>query len=158
MVADSVSEGYDFEMRVYPATGYTRRLLGASLGGTTQLSAFIEGPYGSGFDLRDFGTVVLLASGMGIVGHLPYIQDLVEDYRHSKTKTRDLLLIWSVDDKTQCDLVSKVMTDILRKDDLPTAGLETHRKSDRPVGDSSTCDRPGMRPKPHGANASSMLV
>jgi NAD(P)H-flavin reductase len=93
MVADSVSEGYNFEMRVYPATGYTRRLLRASLGRTTQLSAFIEGPYGSRFDLRDFGTVVLLASGIGIISHLLYIQDLVEDYRHSKTKTRDLLLI-----------------------------------------------------------------
>jgi predicted ferric reductase len=158
MVADSVLEGYDFEMRVYPATGYTRRLLGTSLGGITQLSAFIEGPYGYGFDLRDFGTVVLLASGMGIVGHLPYIRDLVQDYRHSQTKTRDLLLIWSVEEKTQCDLVSKVMTDILREDDLPTTGLETLSKLSRHVGDSSTCDRPGRRPKPHGENASSSLI
>jgi predicted ferric reductase len=155
MIAKSKSKEYDFEMRILPASGFTRRLLGISLGNrTSYLGAFIEGPYGHGFDLRDYGTVVLLASGIGIAGQLPYIQELIRDYRCSETKTRDLLLIWLVENKTHRDLVWEYMTDMLRRDDLPHA-QGRHRKSNRSLGNSSTPDSPGYRPTPHGENASS---
>jgi predicted ferric reductase len=155
------SESADFEIRIHPEAGFTRRLLGLSLGEATYLRAFIEGPYGHSFDLQDYGTVILLASGIGIVGHLPYIQALVQDYKGSKTKTRDLLLIWSVETRTHRDLVSKVMDDILREDDLPTvsdtpilSNSGKYSKKDRYIEDSNTADRPGLRPAPHGENVS----
>ncbi|EDU47805.1 conserved hypothetical protein [Pyrenophora tritici-repentis Pt-1C-BFP] len=159
MVASSDSEGHDFQLRIQPRTGFTNRLLTRSLVGVTQLSALVEGPYGHGFDLRDFGTVVLFASGIGIVGHLAYIQELVHDYRQSKTKTRDLLLVWHVDNKYQLDLVWEVMNNILRRDDLPGTAIRQdtrtpsgNEKIDRHLGGSSTNESPGIRPAPHGEN------
>ncbi|KAI1522508.1 hypothetical protein PtrCC142_011803, partial [Pyrenophora tritici-repentis] len=151
MVANSESDGHDFQLRIQPRAGFTNRLLTRSLVGVTQLRAFVEGPYGHGFDLRDFGTVVLFASGIGIVGHLAYIQELIHDYRQSKTKTRDLLLVWHVDNKYQLDLVWEVMNDVLRRDDLPAAAMrqETRAPSgsgkiDRYLGGSSTNESPGI--------------
>jgi predicted ferric reductase len=161
MVADSGSESHDFQLRIQPRAGFTNRLLARTLVGATQLRAFVEGPYGHGFDLQDFGTVVLFASGIGIVGHLAYIQELVHDYRQSKTKTRDLLLVWQVDNKYQLDLVWEFMNNILRRDDLPAAAMRQDTralfgsgKTDRYLGSSSTNERPGVRPAPHGENAS----
>lgn len=153
------SAKHDLEMMIQPQRGYTARLLRECQGSTNSLSALIEGPYGHQFDLRTFGTVVLFASGMGICGHLPYIQQLVKDHSESRTKTRDLLLIWSVDDKAQYDLVADEMNNILREDDLPlkTTGVEhrdgeSYQKPHRVLGDSSGRERPGRRPKPHGQN------
>jgi predicted ferric reductase len=164
MVANSESEGHDFQLRIQPRAGFTNRLLTRSLVGATQLRAFIEGPYGHGFDLRDFGTVVLFASGIGIVGHLAYIQELVHDYRQSMTKTRDLLLVWQVDNKYQLDLVWEVMNNILRRDDLPAAAMRQETRAlsgsgkiDRYLGGSSTNGSPGVRPAPHGENASVVI-
>jgi predicted ferric reductase len=161
MVANPDSDGHDFQLRIQPRTGFTSQLLTRALVGATQLNAFIEGPYGHGFDLRDFGTVVLFASGIGIVGHLAYIQELVHDYRQSKTKTRDLLLIWHVDNKYQLDLVWEVMNNILRRDDLPATAIHQdtrapsgNGKIDRHLGGGSTNESPGIRPAPHGENVS----
>jgi predicted ferric reductase len=165
MVADSESDDHNFQLRIQPRSGFTNRLLTHTLYRTTELSAFIEGPYGQGFDLRDFGTVVLFASGIGIVGHLAFVQKLIRDHRQSKTKTRDLLLVWHVDDKYQLDLVWEVMNTILRKDDLP--GAVTHKntsitsrsgKIDRYLGGSATEESPGVRPAPHGENASCNVI
>lgn len=161
MVIGSESENYNFQLCIQPRMGFTNRMLMQTLGGTTELSALIEGPYGHGFDLRDFGTVVLFASGIGITGHLAYVQSLIYDYRKLKTKTRDLLLVWHVDNKYQLDLVWDVMNNILRRDDLPTAtnlrDTRTQRESKkrgRDLGSNVTSESPGVRPIPHGENAS----
>ncbi|RYO29296.1 hypothetical protein AA0113_g12071 [Alternaria arborescens] len=163
MVAGSEAQDHDFQLRIQPRTGFTSRLLTRTLGGTREFSAFVEGPYGHGFDLQNFGTVVLFASGIGIVGHLAYIQKLVLDYRQSKTKTRDLLVVWHVDNKYQLDLVWEVMNNVLRRDDLPATEMrqDAHApygsgKMDRHLGSSSssTSESPGLRPAPHGENAS----
>ncbi|KAJ6201962.1 LOW QUALITY PROTEIN: FAD binding domain-containing protein [Bipolaris maydis] len=139
MVADSESEDHNFQLRIQPRAGFTNRLLTHTLYRTTELSAFIEGPYGHGFDLRDF---VLFANGIGIVGHLAYVQKLIRDHRQSKTKTRDLLLIWHVDNENQLDLVREIMNTMLRKDDLLGAAAQKDTniasksgKIDRYLGD-----------------------
>ncbi|CAN9422773.1 unnamed protein product [Alternaria alternata] len=163
MVAGSEAQDHDFQLRIQPRAGFTSRLWTRTLGGTREFSAFVEGPYGHGFDLQNFGTVVLFASGIGIVGHLAYIQKLVLDYRQSKTKTRDLLVVWHVDNKYQLDLVWEVMNDVLRRDDLPATAMRRDArapygsgKMDRHLGSSSssTSESPGLRPAPHGENAS----
>ena len=163
MVAGSEAQDHDFQLRIQPRAGFTSRLWTRTLGGTREFSAFVEGPYGHGFDLQNFGTVVLFASGIGIVGHLAYIQKLVLDYRQSKTKTRDLLVVWHVDNKYQLDLVWEVMNNVLRRDDLPATAMRRDArapygsgKMDRHLGSSSssTSESPGLRPAPHGENAS----
>jgi predicted ferric reductase len=148
------------ELRIQPRSGFTRRLLISTLGEATHLSGLIEGPYGRGFDLREFGTVVLFASGIGIAGHLPYLRELVQDYQRSTTKTRDLLLIWYVESPDQRNLVADFMDGLLRRD-KPSIQLNPYEehlsqdgKAKRRLEVSSTPDRPGIRPAPHGGNVS----
>ncbi|KAF1967667.1 hypothetical protein BU23DRAFT_377062, partial [Bimuria novae-zelandiae CBS 107.79] len=149
MVASSKNEG-SIEMRIQPRAGFTRRLFEGS---KTKGHAFVEGPYGYGFDLKEFGTVVLFASSIGIAGHLPYIQSIVRDYKRSKIKTRDLLLIWHVENKDQRDLVGEAMDGLLIED-KPLEDIlgDGNLKIKRSVRTSSVPDRPGVRPAPHGEN------
>lgn len=149
MVASSKNEG-SIEMRIQPRAGFTRRLFEGS---KHKGNAFVEGPYGSGFDLKEFGTVVLFASSIGIAGLIPYIQSIVRDYKRSRIKTRDLLLIWHVENKDQRDLVGEVMDDLLIEDKPLESMLGNgNLKTKRSLGTSSVPDRPGVRPAPHGEN------
>lgn len=165
MIAASSSHQHDFEIRIQPGNGFTRQLLLGNYRNTDRLRAFIEGPYGHALDLQEFGTIVLFASGIGIVSHLPYIQQLVEDYREFRTKTRDLLLVWNVDNEAQVNLVAEDMTALLRKDDLPLDYMvqngpppKVSSKAWRRSGDSITPERPGERPAPYGENASKISI
>lgn len=165
MVSKSRSNKHTLELRIQVASGFTRDLLQMTSRASNGFSAFIEGPYGKSYDLRNFGTVVLFASGIGIVAHLPYIQELVADYRSSRTKTRDLLLVWEVDHEHQRDLVWDIMNDVLRGDDLPMTStsmrastIGNYSKESRKLGYSSTADSPGMRPNPHGENVMSIVL
>ena len=149
MVASSKNEG-SIEMRIQPRAGFTRRLFE---GRKHKRSAFVEGPYGSGLDLEEFGTVVLFASSIGIAGLIPYIQSIVRDYKRSRIKTRDLLLIWHVENKDQRDLVGEVMDGLLREDKpLESMQGDENLKTKRSLGTSRVPDRPGVRPAPHGEN------
>jgi predicted ferric reductase len=82
-VADSI------ELRVQLRGGFTKRLEMMK----TSKKAIIEGPYGSRADFSEFGTVVLFASGIGVVGHLLYIKELIKEKNHYSSKTRDVILI-----------------------------------------------------------------
>ena len=149
MVASSKNEGL-IEMRIQPQAGFTKRLLE---GIKSKGSALVEGPYGSGFDLKEFGTVVLFASSIGIAGLLPYIQSIMHDYKSSRIKTRDLLLIWHVENKDQRDLIEEVMNGLLIEDkSLENVQSDRNLKTRRILGTSSIPDRPGVRPAPHGEN------
>ncbi|KAH6662697.1 hypothetical protein B0J14DRAFT_570854 [Halenospora varia] len=42
------------------------------------LRAFIDGPFGVRHDFGECGTVIMIATGIGIAGHIPYIKELVK--------------------------------------------------------------------------------
>jgi NAD(P)H-flavin reductase len=67
----------------------------------TVLRAFIDGPYGARYGFGEYGTVVMLASGIGIAGHMPYVKDLIRAYNSCEARTRRVLLIWRVDDERE---------------------------------------------------------
>lgn len=64
----------------------------------TVLRALIDGPYGAPHEFGEYGTVVMIASGIGIAGHLPYIKDLIRGYNGCEVRTRRILLVWQVED------------------------------------------------------------
>jgi hypothetical protein len=171
MITDSATNAAEpsyIEFVIQPRFGFTQRLLG--LARAKSFHALIEGPYGSTIDFREFGTVVMFASGIGIASHLLYIKELVMEHRKMSTKTRDLLIIWTVDDDGQLDLIRDFMTGLLIVDKpKERSGLETssdelndgHR--DEPEKDDSTngcCPTPahaGRRPAPSGENVRIVL-
>jgi ferric-chelate reductase len=58
--------------------GFTKRLREAALNGVSQTSCYIDGPYGSPPNLKEFTTCVLVAGGSGASYTLPLLMDLVK--------------------------------------------------------------------------------
>ncbi|KAH6664015.1 hypothetical protein B0J14DRAFT_682547, partial [Halenospora varia] len=56
------------------------------------LRAFIDRPFGVRHDFRECGTVIMIATGIGIAGHIPYIKELVSRYNNCEVKTRRIRL------------------------------------------------------------------
>jgi ferric reductase-like protein/FAD binding domain-containing protein len=81
-------------------------------GGKLQTRAFVEGPYNQQ-TLHSYGTVILVAAGIGITHIVPHVHDLVRGYGNGTVAARRVLLIWSVRDLEELDLIRDWMTTIL---------------------------------------------
>ncbi|KAG0642728.1 hypothetical protein HOY80DRAFT_1103328, partial [Tuber brumale] len=77
---------------IQPRKGFTRSLLTL-----TKSRAFIEGPYGDEKNLGQYGTIVMLATGIGIAAHLPYLKRLLEEYRKCKILTQRISVHWEME-------------------------------------------------------------
>jgi len=91
-------KGLMLSLLVQSRAGFT-----AALGRRTHtvLRAFIDGPYGTPHDFGEYGTVVMIASGIGIAGHMPYIKDLIRGYNSCEVRTRRILLVWQIEDERE---------------------------------------------------------
>jgi predicted ferric reductase len=56
----------------------------------------IEGPYGQPKDLGAYGTVLMVASGVGIAGHLSYLKYLLEAHAKRLVVTQKIRVHWQV--------------------------------------------------------------
>jgi predicted ferric reductase len=79
---------------IRPRRGFTARL-GMHVG--RRMLVFIDGPYGKELQLCSYGTVLLFASGIGIVGQLPCVKQLLKEYQLCKTSCRRIALFWEMD-------------------------------------------------------------
>jgi predicted ferric reductase len=61
------------------------------------LTAFIEGPYEQQLDLESYGTVILVATGVGVAPQLSWIQQLLYGIQNSVVKTRKISLLWEIE-------------------------------------------------------------
>ncbi|EGP82456.1 uncharacterized protein MYCGRDRAFT_51609 [Zymoseptoria tritici IPO323] len=77
--------------------GWTRRLL-TSQSSFTGCAAWIDGPFGTSYDLQEYGTVLMFASGDGIFAQLPFIKSLTEDSKRAAIKTRRIKLVWQTEE------------------------------------------------------------
>ena len=68
----------------------------------TRLFTLLSGPFGQGPALGEFGTVVLITTGMGISAHLPMIKTVIEECQSFRARTRKLRLLWQVDQESMC--------------------------------------------------------
>lgn len=67
-------------------------------------SRFIDGPYGAPHGFGEYGTVVMIASGVGIAGHMPYIKDLITGHLNWEVRTQRVLLVWQMKRKNEYDV------------------------------------------------------
>ena len=79
---------------VKPYDGFTHRL--AKFSGE-EFHALIEGPWGARRDFSKYGTVLLLADGIGVAAYIPVLKELVEGYSNRGIRTRKLILAWQMD-------------------------------------------------------------
>lgn len=64
--------------------------------------AIVDGPYGGEVSVGEFETVVLVATDIGIVGHLPYIEHLLKKFHLRDAKVRRIILYWEIDSERKC--------------------------------------------------------
>ena len=81
-------------------SGFTQRLRErASQDGNGHVAAFIDGPYGSPPNLKQFTTCILVAGGAGVSYTLPLLQDLVRNARSETSQCRRVVFVWCVRDE-----------------------------------------------------------
>jgi predicted ferric reductase len=86
-------QGLNISLLIEVRSGFTRALCQQA---HKPLRAFIDGPFGGTHELGEFGTVIMVATGIGIAGHLMYLEKLVQGYRKLEVKTRRIVLIWQI--------------------------------------------------------------
>jgi hypothetical protein len=57
---------------------------------------YFSGPHGRTKDVDDYGTVLLVASDMGIAAQLPYLAQLIRNYNTGASRARRVHLIWEL--------------------------------------------------------------
>ena len=90
------------ELLIGPQRGLTSKFLRNSLNGSGSASAdlrlaLFSGPHGLSAPLAEFETVLLMASGLGIIAQLPYLRSLIRGYNDFQVRTRRIHLVWQLD-------------------------------------------------------------
>ena len=87
----------ELKLLVKPRKGFTRRLKMSTIDSREDRRLLVfSGPYGLSHSVKDFGSILMIASGFGIVSHLPYIKAILEGYMTSRVITRRIHLVWEV--------------------------------------------------------------
>ena len=97
-------------------TGFTFDLLKKAEsfpGGKGMVKMYVEGPYGAGHLLHSYGTVMMIAGGIGITHHIPHVRDLVAGYANGTVATRRILLVWIIQSPEHLEWIRPWMTQIL---------------------------------------------
>ena len=63
---------------------------------TVRLSALVEGPYAPTQSISSYGTVLLVAGGVGITHILPFVPHLINGFTNGTVACRRLSLVWYV--------------------------------------------------------------
>ena len=96
--------------------GFTNRLFQKASSGRTKLSVVVEGPYGLSASLSSYGTVLLIAGGVGITHQMPYVRSLIADFTNGTGAARRICLVWVIQSPEYLEWIRPWMTTILGMD------------------------------------------
>lgn len=96
-------------------SGLTHKLWNSAMMGEAgiDVTALVEGPYGTERSLSSYGTVLLFASGVGITHQLGYVKQLVEGYAQGTVAAQRITLVWAVPTTECLDWIRPWMHEIL---------------------------------------------
>ncbi|GAB1211766.1 hypothetical protein ATERTT37_000890 [Aspergillus terreus] len=97
-------------------TGFTNKLFQralSSVGSRTVFRAFAEGPYGSIHSMDSYGTVLLVAGGVGITHQVPFVRHLVQGHADGTVAARRVTLVWIIQSPEHLEWIRPWMTSIL---------------------------------------------
>lgn len=92
--ADSKLEVLD--LIVEPQSGLTRDFLTQSRTENGASLALFSGPYGVTAPVEQYESVIMMASGFGLVAQIPYLKRLIHGYTAGEISTRRLHLVWQI--------------------------------------------------------------
>lgn len=78
--------------------GFTGKLLRGTTSRSNEYLAWIDGPYGSTFDLRRYRRVLMVATGIGIAAQLSYLQEMICGRKNGFLGIQSVLLQWEIED------------------------------------------------------------
>ena len=86
------------QLLVEPRDGFTHRLLryAKRSSGKTKHLVLYSGPYGSPASMKEYGTVLLIATGFGIAAILPHLKELLDGYEKCEVVTRKIHVVWQL--------------------------------------------------------------
>lgn len=100
-------------------TGFTAQLFKkaeAAPRATLYTKCFVEGPYGGVNLLHSYGTVMLIAGGIGITHQVPHVRDLIAGFANGTVAARRVLLVWIIQSPEHLEWIRPWMTEILAMD------------------------------------------
>ncbi|KAJ5892111.1 Riboflavin synthase-like beta-barrel [Penicillium subrubescens] len=101
--------------------GFTKKLLRKaedSPDGRIKATALAEGPFGGIHSLASYGTLLLVAGGIGITHPMSYLHEVVTNFASRKTATRKVHLVWMIRNLDHLAWIQTWMTDIFGHDSL----------------------------------------
>jgi predicted ferric reductase len=104
-------------------SGFTKKLLDRIESGCEGW-AWIDGPYGPSRDsifgyspeVGDYGHILMVATGIGIVAQLPYIKELVDGQRQGQVRTRRISLVWRLEQEGDYELARDSLQSLVKHD------------------------------------------
>jgi len=61
----------------------------------------VNDPYDKAKNFGDFESILMFASGIGIVAQILYIKKLLANIKRFKIRTRSMLLVWQLDNESE---------------------------------------------------------
>ncbi|PYH41643.1 ferric reductase family protein [Aspergillus saccharolyticus JOP 1030-1] len=110
--------------------GFTGKLLSKvhkSCDGRFQATALAEGPFGGLHSLASYGTVLLIAGGIGITHPMSYLHEFVNNITSQTQAVRRVTLVWVVRSLDHLSWIQPWMTSLLNH---PALQMATLRKAE----------------------------
>ncbi|KAJ5648628.1 Riboflavin synthase-like beta-barrel [Penicillium lividum] len=101
--------------------GFTKKLLQKvedSPEGRIKALALAEGPFGGLHSLKSYGTLLLIAGGIGITHPMSYLHEVVTNFTSRTSATRKVHLVWMIRSLDHLSWIQTWMLDVLSHDAL----------------------------------------
>ncbi|BDD58964.1 hypothetical protein MAP00_004199 [Monascus purpureus] len=119
------------ELLVKPRRGLTADLARyaptdeQSEGSSISFLALITGPHGVSEEVGHYESILLLASGCGVAGAIPYLKKAIYGYNTCTSQIRQLHLVWQVESIDEMSAALTLLNRLL-KDDIVDGGYILH--------------------------------
>lgn len=87
------------DLFIEPRRGLTREFLyHAKNGHAMDPLVLFSGPHGKSVRMDKYENILMVATGFGIAGHLPYLKQLIHGYNAREVRARRIHLVWQIRD------------------------------------------------------------
>ncbi|KNG84829.1 hypothetical protein ANOM_009840 [Aspergillus nomiae NRRL 13137] len=121
---DGTKKAVSVSLLFRPRSGFTRKILDR-LEQDREYTVWIDGPFGpasiSSYGLcghmGNYGHVFMVATGIGIAAQLPYIKELLKQYRQARIRTQRISLVWQLEQEGDWESVHDWLQVLVKEDE-----------------------------------------
>ncbi|KAE8397426.1 hypothetical protein BDV37DRAFT_276930 [Aspergillus pseudonomiae] len=121
---NDTGEAVSVSLLLRPRSGFTRKVLGR-LEQDREYTAWFDGPfgpvsigsYGSCGQMGNYGHIFMVATGIGIAAQLPYIKEILTQYRRARLRTQRISLVWQLEHEEDWEAVHNWLQILVKQDE-----------------------------------------